>query len=128
MACDVIEATRQMLSSRERLEETVPLQPFQTAAEDSCRYLLLVLDELQKQTSEDLSVTSDQMRSDGVTDYLIMHHTDPLSFLGMYFGDAGMTLTFVQTFTEMTLRQQPVSVRQVTHLSHVSYRCDSTCF
>ncbi len=112
MRCDVIEATRQMLSSRERLDESILPQAFQADAEDNCRYLLLVLDQLQQQTSADFVLTEirDQMLADGVTDHRIMHHSDPSSYLGFYFGDDHLTLTFIESFTKMTSRQEPVSL------------------
>jgi len=113
---DVIDATQQMLSSRQRLSfvETSQffgqnLSPIEAAGE-GCQFLQRVLSELQQRTSEDLSNTCDQMLADGVTDHHIMHHADPLSYIGMYFSDGNLTLAFIETFKQMTVRPEQVSL------------------
>jgi hypothetical protein len=112
LRCDVIDATQQMLSSRQRLSQN--LSPMQAAAEatvEGCQFLQRVLAELQQRTSEDLSNTWDVMLADGVTDHGIMYHADPLSYIGMYFSDGTLTLAFIETFKRMTVRHEEVSLR-----------------
>ena len=109
LRCDVIEATQQMLSSRQKLAGGESHQVNHNAADQSCALLQLVLAELEQRTSVPMADTGKRMVADGVTDHSIIHHADPLAYIGMYLSDGSLTM-FIEAFRRMTLPPEQVSL------------------
>jgi hypothetical protein len=115
LRCDVIEATQQMLSSRQKLAGGESHQINHNAADQSCAFLLLVLAELEQRTSVPMADTGKRMVADGVTDHSIIHHADPLAYIGTYLSDGSLTM-FIEAFRRMTLAHTLGHTEQVQRL------------
>jgi hypothetical protein len=111
---DVIKATQQMLSSRQRMgcceSHQNPAIDHNAAAIQSCALLQQVLAELEQMMRVPMADTGKRMLADGVTDHSIMHHADPHAYVGMYFSDGSVTLAFIEAFKRNTIRHEQVSL------------------
>lgn len=128
MRDDVIEATRQMLSSRGGISDghfqgSASVNDLSHSsdcfAEHNTRFLQQVFPELQQHFADsvDLSVACSQMLAAGVTDESILRSSNAHDDIARFFPDDDVTVHFLDMFMQLNFRQRPVSACELNALA-----------